>query len=320
MSKYLNIDNGDRDTKFPILHKEIYDFYKKQQHKIWTAEEIDLSKDTLEGIPEGEVRIIKNLLAFFGVSDTMVQDNLADEIISEFSSVEEIKSNYVYQNYIEDVHSETYSLLIDTLITNPDEKDDMFRSMSTNPVVQKKAEWALKWLDNGSLVERVVAFSIVEGLAFSSTFSLLMYFRQRYTNKLGGLGQANELILADEVLHMHFGVNMHEKYIKEEFRVSKDKIREMILDCYETEKYFVEGIYSDSTILGLPKDSMIQYIQYVTDNLLFYYGIDLEFNVEQPLDFMASFTIVERNNFFEANSGEYGRLTNTSGPLMVDKF
>jgi ribonucleotide reductase beta subunit family protein with ferritin-like domain len=119
---------------------------------------------------------------------------------------------------------------------------------------------------------------------------------------------------------MHFGVNMHEKYIKEEFRVSKDKIREMILDCYETEKYFVEGIYSDSTILGLPKDSMIQYIQYVTDNLLFYYGIDLEFNVEQPLDFMASFTIVERNNFFEANSGEYGRLTNTSGPLMVDKF
>jgi ribonucleoside-diphosphate reductase beta chain len=258
MSKYLNIDNGERDTKFPIIHDDLWKFYKKQQHKIWTAEELDLSKDTLDGIPENEVIILKNLLAFFGVSDTLVQDNLADEIVSEFSSVEEIKSNYVYQAYIEDVHSETYSLL-------------------------------------------------------------LMFFRMRYP-QLVGLGQANELILQDEVLHMHFGINMHNKYIKEEYRLPAEDIEEMILGCYETEKIFIESIYGSSYVLGLPKEKLIQYIQYVTDSLLMYYNIDAKFKVEQPFDFMASFSIVERQNFFETKGGEYARITNIGGDLTTDDF
>jgi ribonucleotide reductase beta subunit family protein with ferritin-like domain len=319
MSKYLNIDNGNRDTKFPVLHDKLWKFYKKQQQKIWTAEELNLSNDTLEGIPEGEVVILKNLLAFFGVSDTLVQDNLADEIVSEFSSVEEIKSNYVYQAYIEDVHSETYSLLIEQLIENEEEKQAMFQAIQTNPVVASKVKWANKWLDNGDIIQRLVAFSLLEGMGFSSTFAILMFFRLRYP-QLTGLGQANELILQDEVLHMHFGINMHNKYIKKEFRLPPEEIKKMIMGCYETEKVFVESIYSGSYVLGLPKDKLIQYIQYVTDSLLMYYDIDKVFRVEQPFDFMASFSIVERQNFFETKGGEYNRLTNIGGDLTTDDF
>jgi ribonucleoside-diphosphate reductase beta chain len=319
MSKYLKIDNGDRDTKFPIIHNELWQFYKKQQAKIWTAEELDLSKDTLEGIPAGDVIILKNLLAFFGVSDTLVQDNLADEIISEFSSVEEIKSNYVYQAYIEDVHSETYSLLIEQLINNEEEKQSMFRAIRTNPVVAAKVKWAKRWLDDGTFVERLVAFSLLEGMGFSSTFAMLMFFRMRYP-QLSGLGQANELILQDEVLHMHLGINMYNKYLKDEYKLPDSEIKEMILGCYETEKVFVESIYSGNYVLGLDKDKLIQYIQYVTDSLLIYYNIETVFKVEQPFDFMASFSIVERQNFFETKGGEYNRLTNIGGDLTTDDF
>jgi len=319
MSKYLNIDNGNRDTKFPIIHGELWEFYKKQQSKIWTAEELDLSKDTLEGIPEGEVIILKNLLAFFGVSDTLVQDNLADEIVSEFSEIEEMKSNYVYQAYIEDVHSETYSLMIEQLINNEEEKQAMFKAIQTNPVVAAKVKWAKKWLEEGTLVQRVVAFSLLEGMGFSSTFAVLMFFRLRYP-QLAGLGQANELILQDEVLHMHLGINVYNKYIKEEYKLPAEEIKEMILECYETEKIFVESIYSGSFVLGLPKEKLIQYIQYVTDSLLIYYNIETVFKVEQPFDFMASFSIVERQNFFETKGGEYNRLTNIGGDLTIEDF
>jgi ribonucleoside-diphosphate reductase beta chain len=317
MSKYLNIDNGNRDTKFPIIHTELWDFYKKQQHKIWTAEEIDLSKDTLEGIPDSEVIILKNLLAFFGVSDTIVQDNLANEIITEFSSVEEIKSNYIYQSYIEDVHSETYSRLIDHLIKDEDEKQSMFKALSNNVAVKAKVEWAKKWLDNGDIIQRVVAFSLLEGMGFSSTFAVLMFFRLRYP-QLAGLGQANELILSDEVLHMHFGIKLHNSYIKKEYQLDPEAIKEMILDCYETEVVFVESIYGMNYVLGLPKDKLIQYIQYVTDSLLIYYNLETIFKVEQPFEFMASFSIVERQNFFEVKSGEYNRLSNLGGDLYSD--
>jgi ribonucleoside-diphosphate reductase beta chain len=319
MSKYLNITNGNRDTKFPIQHQEIWDFFKKQQTNIWTAEEVDLGNDTLTGLPESEVVILKNLLAFFGVSDKLVQDNLADEIIKEFSTVEEIKSNYIYQAYIEDVHSETYSRLIEQLITDTSEKEEMFRAMETNPIVNSKVKWAEKWLEKGTIVERVVAFSLVEGLFFSSTFAFLMFFRKQYP-QLAGLGQANELILADEVLHMHFGINMHEKYIKPEHKLAKPVIKEMIMDCYESEKEFVESIYGDKEIIGLPKSRMLQYIKYITDSLLGYYGIDKVFNVDQPLDHMSVFTIVERQNFFETKSGEYSRLDGIGGSLFSDDF
>lgn len=319
MCKYLKIDNGDRDTKFPIIHNELWEFYKKQQAKIWTAEELDLSKDTLDGIPPEEVVILKNLLAFFGVSDTLVQDNLADEIISEFSQIEEIKSNYVYQAYIEDVHSETYSLLIEQLIDNEEEKQAMFKAIRTNPVVAAKVKWAQKWLEEGSIIQRLVAFSLLEGMGFSSTFAMLMFFRMRYP-QLVGLGQANELILQDEVLHMHLGINMYNKYIKDEYKLPAEEIKEMILGCYETEKIFVESIYSGSYVLGLDKDKVIQYIQYVTDSLLIYYNIEPVFKVEQPFDFMASFSIVERQNFFETKGGEYNRLTNIGGALTTDDF
>lgn len=319
MSKYLTIDNGFRDTKFPIIHQDIWKFYKKQQSKIWTAEEIDLSNDTIDGIPNSEVIILKNLLAFFGVSDKLVQENLADEIIAEFSSIEEIKSNYIYQAYIEDVHSETYSNLIEQLITDETEKTEMFNAMKYNEIVKVKTKWAERWLTNGTLIERVVAFSLVEGLFFSSTFAFLMFFRQKYP-QLAGLGQANELILNDEVLHMQFGINMHNKYIKPEYRLDKNVIEEMILDCYESEKSFVNSIYGDNQIIGLPKHTMLQYIKYVTDSLLNYYDIEMKFKVEQPLDHMSSFSIVERQNFFEVKSGEYNRLVGLGGELYDTEF
>lgn len=319
MSKYLNITNGERDTKFPIYHKDLWDYYKKQQHAIWTAEEIDLSKDTFEGIPEKSVYILKNLLAFFGVSDTIVQDNLADEIVSEFSSIEEIKSNYLYQAYIEDVHSEIYSRLIDQLIKDDKEKFEMFNSIKTNIIVSDKVKWAKKWLENGSLLQRVVAFSLVEGLAFSSTFAFLMFFREKYP-QLQGLGQANELILVDELMHMNFAIMLYNNYVKEELKLPKEEVREMILDCYETEKLFVKSIYKDGDVIGLAEDKMIQYIQYMTDNLLYYYGLPLEFNVSQPLQFMSGISLVVRQNFFEVKSGEYARVENVDGEIFSEDF
>ncbi len=319
MSKYLNITNGERDTKFPIYHKELWDYYKKQQHAIWTAEEVDLSKDTFEGIPEKSVHILKNLLAFFGVSDTIVQDNLADEIVSEFSSIEEIKSNYLYQAYIEDVHSEMYSRLIDQLIRDDKEKFEMFNSIKTNTIVSDKVKWAKKWLENGSLLQRVVAFSLVEGLAFSSTFAFLMFFREKYP-QLQGLGQANELILVDELMHMNFAIMLYNNYVKEELKLPKEEVREMILDCYETEKLFVKSIYKDGDVIGLAEDKMIQYVQYMTDNLLYYYGLPLEFNVSQPLQFMSGISLVVRQNFFEVKSGEYARVENVDGEIFSEDF
>jgi ribonucleotide reductase beta subunit family protein with ferritin-like domain/intein-encoded DNA endonuclease-like protein len=647
MSRYLNITNGERNTKFPIYHTELWDYFKKQQQAIWTAEELDLSRDTFEGIPEKTVSILKHLLAFFGVSDSIVQDNLADEIISEFSSIEEIKSNYVYQAYIEDVHcvsfdtkiltdkgqlkigelvgelinvwngeefskikvvetgvqdlyrvtlsdgsyidctdghkwfirhgnqnhpencklikkptntlslgdviydfnlpvvdlqdedfllnpyihglfcadgsytnnapfiklygekkkllpyfgdlsvgrkdiykfyltdklnkskfftpinysvktkiewleglldgdgcvnhnkkktataiqytsinldfiknvklllttlgisanlkiarkegfsllpdgkganrfyetkdlyclyittanvkklvnlgfnpkrlqiktnelvverkklikvvnieklqtemtycfnepirnagvfngiltgqSETYSRLIDQLITNDNEKFEMFNAIKTNPIVSDKVKWAKKWLENGNIVQRVVAFSMVEGMAFSSTFAFLMFFRQKYP-QLAGMGQANELILIDELMHMNFAILLYNNYIKEEYKLPKEEIREMILDCYETERLFVESIYKEGDVIGLSKDKMVQYIQYVADNLLYYYQVPLEFNVSQPLDFMANISLVVRQNFFEAKSGAYQKLENMSGEIYNEDF
>lgn len=319
MSKYLNISNGERDTKFPIYHTELWDFFKKQQQAIWTAEELDLSKDTFEGIPDKTVSILKHLLAFFGVSDSIVQDNLADEIVSEFSSIEEIKSNYVYQAYIEDVHSETYSRLIDQLIKDDNEKFEMFNSIKTNPIVAEKVKWAKKWLDNGSIIQRVVAFSLVEGMAFSSTFAFLMFFRQKYP-QLAGLGQANELILIDELMHMNLAIMIYNKYIKEDYKLPSEDIREMILDCYETEKLFVESIYEQGDVIGLPKEKMITYIQYVADNLLYYYQLPLEFNVNQPLEFMSNISLVVRQNFFEAKSGDYQKLENMSGEIYNEDF
>lgn len=319
MSKYLNITNGERDTKFPIYHKELWDYFKKQQHAIWTAEEVDLSKDTFEGIPDKSVHILKNLLAFFGVSDTIVQDNLADEIVSEFSSVEEIKSNYLYQAYIEDVHSEMYSRLIEQLIKDDKEKFEMFNSIKTNPVVANKVKWAKKWLESGDILQRVVAFSLVEGLAFSSTFAFLMFFREKYP-QLQGLGQANELILVDELMHMNFAIMLYNNYIKEEYKLPKEDIREMILDCYATEKSFVQSIYEDGDVIGLSEDKMIQYVQYMTDNLLYYYGLPLEFNVSQPLQFMSGISLVVRQNFFEVKSGEYARVENVDGEIYSEDF
>lgn len=319
MSKYLNITNGERDTKFPIYHKELWDYFKKQQHAIWTAEEVDLSKDTFDGIPEKSVHILKNLLAFFGVSDTIVQDNLADEIVSEFSSVEEIKSNYLYQAYIEDVHSEVYSRLIEQLVKDDKEKFEMFNSIKTNPIVANKVKWAKKWLESGDILQRVVAFSLVEGLAFSSTFAFLMFFREKYP-QLQGLGQANELILVDELMHMNFAIMLYNNYIKDEYKLPKESIREMILDCSDTEVMFVESIYKDGDLIGLPKDKMIQYVQYMTDNLLYYYGLPLEFNVSQPLQFMSGISLVVRQNFFEVKSGEYSRLENVDGEIFNEEF
>jgi ribonucleoside-diphosphate reductase beta chain len=297
----------------------LWDYFKKQQQAIWTAEELDLSRDTFEGIPDKTVSILKHLLGFFGVSDSIVQDNLADEIISEFSSIEEIKSNYVYQAYIEDVHSETYSRLIEQLIKDDREKFEMFNAIKTNPIVAEKVKWAKKWLENGSLIQRVVAFSLVEGMAFSSTFAFLMFFRQKYP-QLAGLGQANELILIDELMHMNFAILLYNKYIKDDYKLPQEEIREMILDCYNTEKLFVESIYEQGDVIGLPKEKMLQYVQYVADNLLYYYQLPLEFNVSQPLDFMSNISLVVRQNFFESKSGAYQKLENMSGDLFNEDF
>jgi len=299
-----NKDIGKRYSIFPITHNDLWERYKNAESQTWVAEEIDLSKDRFDELKDNEKTYLKNILAFFAISDGLVIDNLATNFLNE---VEILEAQYFYghQTFIEQVHANGYSLLIDTYIKDLIERDSLFNSMETNPAVNKKAAWAENWIQHPSFAHRLVAFACVEGISFASVFSGVFWFRSR--NKMSGLGSMNELILRDETTHYEFALNLYKEYLKDEYKLSKSELKNIILGCYDVEKVFVEESMPDG-LQGLTKADMIKYIQYVTDIVLNDFGCEREFKVNNPLEYMARIGLSAKNNFFEKRDGEYTRV------------
>jgi ribonucleoside-diphosphate reductase beta chain len=299
-----NNDLEKRYSIFPIKNEDLWNFYKSVEKQTWVAEETDLSSDRYDELSNSEKTYLNNILAFFTISDGLVIDNLATNFLNE---VELLEAQYFYghQTFIEQVHANGYSLLIDTYIKDNKEKENLFQSMVTNQCVNKKATWAEKWISHPSFAHRLVAFACVEGISFSSVFAGVFWFRSR--NKMPGLASMNELILRDETQHYEFAINLYNKYLFDQYKLDPREIREIILQCYEVEKVFVEESMPDG-LSGLSKEMMLQYVKYVTDIVLNDFGCKTEFNIRNPLEYMSRIGLSSKNNFFEQRVGEYTRV------------
>jgi ribonucleoside-diphosphate reductase beta chain len=287
------VDNPNRFVLFPIEHDDIWQMYKDQQASIWTAEEIDLSQDMADWVKlsEDERYFVKHVLAFFAASDGIVNENLAENFLSEVQYTE-AKFFYGFQIMMENVHSETYSLLIDTYIKDPKEKDYLFNAIETFPPVRKKADWAMRWIDNGSYAERLVAFAAVEGIFFSGSFCSIFWLKKR--GLMPGLTFSNELISRDEGMHNNHLVN----------KLSKEKVTGIITDAVKIEAEFVTESLP-VRLIGMNADLMNQYIEFVADRLLVQLGCDKVYNTTNPFDFMDMISLQGKTNFFEKRVAEY---------------
>lgn len=295
-------DNPNRFVLFPIQHDDIWSFYKKSEASFWTAEEIDLSPDIADWdnkLNDDERHFIKHVLAFFAASDGIVNENLAENFLSEVQYTE-AKFFYGFQVAVENIHSETYSLLIDTLIKDQTEKDHLFNAIETLDCVKKKASWALRWIDNGSFAERLVAFAAVEGIFFSGSFCSLFWLKKR--GIMPGLTFSNELISRDEGLHCDFACLLYTKHLKNQ--LSKEQVREIIMDAVAIEKEFVTDALPVK-LIGMNADLMQQYIEFVADRLLVELGNEKVYNASNPFDFMEMISLQGKTNFFEKRVGEY---------------
>jgi ribonucleoside-diphosphate reductase beta chain len=295
-------ENPNRFVIFPIQHQEIWEMYKNQEACIWTAEEIDLSADIDDWrnkLNDNERHFIKHVLAFFAASDGIVNENLAENFVREVQ-YSEAKFFYGFQIMMENIHSETYSLLIDTYISDQAEKKMLFNAIETIPAVKKKAEWALKWVESEHFQERLVAFAAVEGIFFSGSFCSIFWLKKR--GLMPGLSFSNELISRDEGMHCDFAVLLHNKYLAN--KVSEERIKEIILSALEIEKEFITESLPVK-LIGMNQDLMKQYLEFVADRLLVDLGCPKVFNAENPFDFMANISLQGKTNFFEKRVGEY---------------
>ncbi len=295
-------DNPDRFVLFPIVHDDIWAFYKKAEASFWTAEEIDLGPDTYDWenkLNDDERHFIKHVLAFFAASDGIVNENLAENFLAEVQYTE-AKFFYGFQVAIENIHSETYSLLIDTYIKDKKEKDGLFKAIETLDCVQKKAKWALRWIDEGNFAERLVAFAAVEGIFFSGSFCSIFWLKKR--GLMPGLSFSNELISRDEGLHCDFACLLYTQHLQNQ--LPKEQIKEIIMDAVEIEKEFVTDALPVA-LIGMNAKLMQQYIEFVADRLLVELGNEKVYNVSNPFDFMDMINLQGKTNFFEKRVGEY---------------
>lgn len=295
-------ENKDRFVLFPIKHDDIWQFYKKAEASIWTAEEIDLTPDLIDWenkLNDDERHFIKHVLAFFAASDGIVNENLAENFVAEVQYTE-AKFFYGFQIAMENIHSETYSLLIDTYIKNAEEKNKLFNAIETLDCVKKKADWALKWIEEGSFAERLIAFAAVEGIFFSGSFCSIFWLKKR--GLMPGLAFSNELISRDEGLHCDFACLLYNNHLLN--KLSTDKVKSIIIDAVEIEKEFIlEAL--PVRLIGMNSDLMSQYIEFVADRLLSELGCEKVYNVSNPFDFMDMISIQGKTNFFEKRVGEY---------------
>ncbi|MDG1914148.1 MAG: ribonucleotide-diphosphate reductase subunit beta [Crocinitomix sp.] len=296
------IKNNERFVLFPIAHNDIWQFYKKAEASFWTAEEIDLSQDLIdwnEKLSEDEQHFIKHILAFFAASDGIVNENLAENFLSEVQYTE-AKFFYGFQIAIENIHSETYSLLIDTYIREDKEKKYLFNAVDTIPCVKRKADWALKWIEQGSYAERLIAFAAVEGIFFSGSFCSIFWLKKR--GLMPGLSFSNELISRDEGLHCDFACLLYNNHLVTQ--LPKETVTKIITDAVEIEKEFVTDAIPVK-LIGMNADLMQQYIEFVADRLLGELGCASVYNSTNPFDFMDMISIQGKTNFFEKRVAEY---------------
>ncbi|MGF7081760.1 ribonucleoside-diphosphate reductase small subunit [Mucilaginibacter sp. UYCu711] len=303
-------ENKDRFVILPIKYPEIWEMYKKCEASFWTAEEIDLSDDLKhwEGLNPGEKHFISHILAFFAASDGIVNENLAVNFMSEVQ-LPEARCFYGFQIMMENIHSETYALLIDTYIKDPTEKDRLFHAIDTVPCVGKKAEWALRWINNGSFAERLIAFAAVEGIFFSGSFCSIFWLKKR--GLMPGLTFSNELISRDEGMHCEFACLLYRML---DNKLSKEAATAIITDAVEIEKEFISDALPVS-LIGMNAKLMSQYIEFVADRWLGELGYDKVYGASNPFDFMEMISLQGKTNFFEKRVGDYQKsgVLNTGG-------
>ena len=294
-------ENKDRFVLFPIVHHDIWKFYKQAEASFWTAEEIDLSQDLRDwqNLNDNERHFITHVLAFFAASDGIVNENLAEHFVGEVQYTE-AKFFYGFQITIENIHSETYSLLIDTYVKNPQEKDKLLHAIETMDCVKKKADWDLRWIDKGSFQERLIAFAAVEGIFFSGSFCSIFWLKKR--GLMPGLTFSNELISRDEGLHCDFACHLYTAHI--ENKLPEETVVGIIKDAVEIEKEFV----TDSlpvNLIGMNAQLMCQYIEFVADRLLNELVGKKVYGATNPFDFMEMISLRGKTNFFEKRVAEY---------------
>jgi ribonucleoside-diphosphate reductase beta chain len=295
------IENKDRFVLFPIKHPEIWEMYKKAEASFWTAEEIDLMQDLQDWnfkLNDDERFFIKSVLAFFAASDGIVNENLAINFLNEVQ-YPEARCFYGFQVMIENIHSETYSLLIDTYIKDDAEKHKLFHAIDTFPAVGKKAQWALRWIKNGNFVERLIAFAAVEGIFFSGSFCSIFWLKKR--GLMPGLSFSNELISRDEGLHCDFACLIYNQLVN---KLPVERVHEIIKDAVAIEKEFVTDALP-VRLIGMNADLMCQYIEFVADRLLVALNCPKVFNATNPFDFMELISLQNKTNFFEKRVAEY---------------
>ncbi|MBF4465871.1 MULTISPECIES: ribonucleotide-diphosphate reductase subunit beta [Flavobacterium] len=304
-------ENKNRFVIFPIKHHDIWEWYKKMEASFWTAEEIDLHQDLTDWnnkLSDDERYFIKHILAFFAASDGIVNENLAENFVNEVQYAE-AKFFYGFQIMMENIHSETYSLLIDTYVKDEAEKAELFNALEVFPAIKKKADWALKWIESDSFAERLIAFAAVEGIFFSGAFCSIYWLKKR--GLMPGLTFSNELISRDEGVHCDFAVHLHNHHLIN--KVPKDRIKEIIVDALDIEREFVTESLPVS-LIGMNATLMTQYLEFVADRLLVELGCDRVYGSANPFDFMDMISLQGKTNFFEKRVAEYQK----SGVMNTD--
>ena len=303
-------DNPGRFVLFPIEHGDLWKLFKQQESCFWTAEEIDLGQDVYDWenkLNADEQHFVKHVLAFFAASDGIVNENLAMNFVNEVQYTE-AKFFYSFQMMMENIHSETYSLLIDSYIKDKEEQNKLFNAVETIPAIKKKADWAIKWINSESFVERLVAFAAVEGIFFSGSFCSIFWLKKR--GLMPGLTFSNELISRDEGMHCDYACHLFNNHI--ENKISEKRIKEIICGALKIEKEFIlEAL--PVRLIGMNSDLMSQYLEFVTDRLLVALGCSKVYNVENPFDFMQNIALQGKTNFFEKRVAEYQKAGVNNG-------
>jgi ribonucleoside-diphosphate reductase beta chain len=310
------IEDKSRYTLFPLdpKYKDIFDLYTKSVKAFWTTEEIDFTMDNIHWknkLNDGERFFIKNILAFFAASDGIVNENLILNFYNEIQ-ISEIRQVYASQIFIEAIHNHTYSLMIDNLITNRDEKETLFKAIDKLPIVKDKASWAVKWITNGTFPERLLAFAIVEGIFFSGSFCAIFWLKER--NLMPGLTQSNELISRDESLHCKTAILIYQKLIQ---KLPEKRVHELFVEAIKIEKKFItESI--PVNLLGMNDTLMKRYIEYIGDYWLDKLGYSTLFNVSNPFPFMEQISLENKSNMHEHRVTEYTKASIKDSDFEID--
>ena len=314
-SEPLLAENEDRYVMFPLTDKSIWDMYKKQMDCFWRAEEIDLSQDLNDWkkLNEGEKHFIKMVLAFFAASDGIVLENLGMRFLSEVQ-LPEARAAYGFQLAMENIHSETYSLLIDTYIKDDREKTELFKALNNFPCIKKKADWAIKWINDkrSNFATRLLAFACVEGIFFSGSFCAIYWLKKR--GLMPGLTFSNELISRDEGMHTDFAVLLYSKLNN---KSKKSKVYELIKEAVSIEKEFICDALP-CKLIGMNQKLMKQYIEFVADRLVVQLGYPKIFNSSNPFDFMEMISLDGKTNFFEKRVGDYSLASGDHSQASFD--